>query len=53
MQPELPTAAARTGGLPGQSGPAVDNSGHPAGYGVDYNRTTLDSEGNAQGNTDF
>lgn len=38
-------------GLPGQSGPAVDNNGHAVGYGVDFGHTAVDSEGNPTGSS--
>lgn len=46
--PLAPKATTEGVGLPGQRGPAVDNNGHAAGYGVDYNHTAVDSEGNPQ-----
>ncbi|KAF9452010.1 hypothetical protein P691DRAFT_756757 [Macrolepiota fuliginosa MF-IS2] len=43
-----PNVASKDVGLPGQSGPGIDNSGRAAGYGVDFNHTIVDAEGNAR-----
>ncbi|KAJ3568417.1 hypothetical protein NP233_g5729 [Leucocoprinus birnbaumii] len=43
--PRLPDSNGHDG-LPGQSGPSVKNNGQAPGYGLDYNHTAVDSEGN-------
>jgi hypothetical protein len=52
-EPMSPKLSGGDVGLPGQSGPAVENNGHAVGYGADYNHTTVDSEGNPQGGQNY